>query len=159
RVQAGFVADGVLKAEFQLPASRYPAPMRSFPDFKEQHAFMTALLHRADALPGVTSAAVAGNHPLDPGFTNSFRIVGRGAEATHWPEISVRRVRAGYFRTVGLPLIRGQLLAESDTTSSRAVAVINDAAARRFFAGRDPIGAQIRFWGTARTIVGVVANE
>jgi predicted lysophospholipase L1 biosynthesis ABC-type transport system permease subunit len=37
--------------------------------------------------------------------------------------------------------------------------VINQAAAERFFAGREPIGARIRFWGTARTVVGVVANE
>jgi predicted lysophospholipase L1 biosynthesis ABC-type transport system permease subunit len=39
------------------------------------------------------------------------------------------------------------------------VLVINQAAARRFFAGSDPIGAKIRFWGAARTIVGIVGNE
>ena len=159
RVETGFNADGVLKAEFQLPPSRYPATMRTFPDFKEQHAFMNALLTRAQALPGVTNAAIAGNHPLDPGFTNSFRVVGREAEAANWPEISVRRVSADYFRTVGLPLMRGRLIADSDTTTAPAITVINDAAARRFFDGRDPIGAQISFWGIRRTIVGVVGNE
>jgi putative ABC transport system permease protein len=107
----------------------------------------------------VDSVAIAGSHPLDPGFTNSFLIVGREAEAKDWPEISVRTVSPGYFRTVGLKLQRGRLLSDSDTTRGTAVAVINDAAAEKFFQNRDPIGAQIRFWGTPRTIVGVVGNE
>jgi hypothetical protein len=52
------------------------------------HAFTHAVLQSAAALPGVESVAVAGNHPLDPGFTNSFRIIGREAEARTQPEIS-----------------------------------------------------------------------
>jgi predicted permease len=114
---------------------------------------------RATTLPGVESAAVAGNHPLDPGFTNSFVVLGREAEARSCPEISVRRVTPGYFHTVGLTLIRGRLLQDSDTTSAAPVLLVNEAAAQRFFPGQDPIGARIGFWGAARTIVGVVANE
>jgi putative ABC transport system permease protein len=86
-------------------------------------------------------------------------IVGREAEAKNWPEISTRSVTPGYFRTVGLKLHRGRLLSDSDTTSGTPVAVINEAAAQKFFQDRDPIGARIGFWGTARTIVGVVGNE
>jgi putative ABC transport system permease protein len=159
QVNPGFVTEGVLKAEYQLPASRYPVNFRVWPDFKEQHAFNRALLARATALPGVRAAAIAGNHPLDPGFTNSFTIVGREAEAKSWPEISIRRVSPGYFATVGLQLIRGRLLLDSDTTSSAPVALVNAAAAKRFFGDGDPLGAQIRFWGASRTIVGVVADE
>jgi putative ABC transport system permease protein len=159
QVDPGFVTEGVLKAEYQLPASRYPANFRVWPDFKEQHAFNRALLARASTLPGVRAVASAGNHPLDPGFTNSFTVVGREAEAKSWPEISIRRVTPGYFSTVGLQLVRGRLLLESDTTASAPVVLLNAAAARRFFGDRNPLGAQIRFWGTARTIVGVVADE
>jgi putative ABC transport system permease protein len=159
RVNPGFETEGVLKAEYQLPPSRYPANFRVWPDFKEQHAFTRELLARASALPGVKSAAIAGNHPLDPGFTNSFSIVGREPEARSWPEISIRRVTAGYFATVGLQLVSGRLLLDSDTTTSAPVALINAAAAKRFFGDRNPLGAQIRFWGTARTIVGIVADE
>ena len=65
------------------------------------------------------SAAIAGNHPLDPGFTNSFTVVGREAEARTWPEISIRRVSPGYFDTVGLPLVSGRLLRDADTTAAR----------------------------------------
>jgi putative ABC transport system permease protein len=159
QVDSGFTASGVLKAEYQLPATRYEPAFRRWPDVAEIHAFNDALIRWAAALPGVESVAIAGHHPLDPGFTNSFAVVGREAEAEAWPEISIRGVTSGYFRTVGLQLVRGRLLQDSDTTTATPVTLINEAAARRFFEGRDPLGAQIRFWGTARTIVGVVANE
>jgi putative ABC transport system permease protein len=158
-VDPGFETAGVLKAEYQLPESRYPVDYRRWPDFAEQHAFNAALLQRAAALPGVTSAAIAGNHPLDPGFTNSFTIVGREAEARTWPEISIRRVSPSYFPTVGLDLVKGRLFRDGDNTAAQPVAVINGEAARRFFPDREAIGAHIRFWGASRLIVGVVANE
>jgi putative ABC transport system permease protein len=107
----------------------------------------------------VVSAAIAGNHPLDPGFTNSFTIVGREAESGTWPEISIRRVTPSYFATVGLQLARGRLFQETDSTAAAPVAIVNSAAARRFFPDREPVGASIRFWGTSRRIVGVVADE
>jgi putative ABC transport system permease protein len=159
QVDPGFRAAGVLKAEYQLPPARYPVNFSVYPNFKEMHAFTDALLQRVAALPGVEAAAVAGNHPLDHGFTNSFQVVGREAEARNWPEISVRRATPGYSRTVGLSLLHGRLLRESDSTSAAPVLLINQAAARRFFPGQDPLGARIRFWGAERTIVGVVANE
>ncbi len=160
-VDPGFRAGGVLKAEYQLPRSRYPSDFASWPDFREQHAFTAAILARAESLPGVESAAIAGNHPLDPGFTNSFVIVGRESEArgASWPELTVRRVTPGYFSTVGLQLLRGRLLSPSDATTSGPVVLINEAAATRFFGDRDPLGAQVRLYGLARTIVGVVGNE
>ena len=159
RVDAGFSSEGVVKAEYQLPAARYPADFRVWPNFKEQHAFTRALLAKTAALPGVASVAIAGNHPLDPGFTNSFSVVGREAEGRNWPELSIRRVTAGYFGTLGVQLLRGRLFTDGDDTFAPAVALINEAAARRFFPDRDPIGAQLRFWGITRTIVGVVADE
>jgi predicted permease len=159
QVDPGFRTSGVLKAEYQLPPTRYPVDFRQWPNFKEMHAFTAAVLERAQALPGVESAAVAGAHPLDPGFTNSFVVVGRETEAQHWPEISVRRVTPGYFRTVDLKLVRGRLLRDADRTDAPPVVLINEATVARFFKGREPLGARIGFWGTARTIVGVVANE
>ena len=159
QIDPGFRSARVLKAEYQLPASRYPSDFRRWPDFAEQHAFTRTLLERAGRLPGIESAAIAGNHPLDPGFTNSFTIIGREAEARTWPEISMRRVTPSYFATVGLAIVKGRALRDGDTTTSSPVALINQAAAERFFTGREPVGAQIRFWGTTRTIVGVVTNE
>jgi putative ABC transport system permease protein len=158
-VDPGFRAAGVVKAEYQLPSSRYPVDLRQWPNLSAIHGFTTRLLDAAAAIPGVEAAAVSGTHPLDPGFTNSFEVEGREAESEQWPELSIRSVTPGYFEVTGLKLLRGRLLAEGDTTSGPPVMVINEAAAARFFAGREPIGARIRFWGTPRTVVGVVANE
>ncbi len=159
QVDPGFQTQGVLKAEFQLPESRYPFDVKKYPNLPEIQRFNQELLRGANALPGVEAAALAGAHPLDPGFTNSFVIVGREAEARNWPEISVRTVSPQYFRVTGLPLLRGRLLADSDETTAPRVAVINHAAAERFFANQDPTGQKIAFWDMARTIVGVVGDE
>jgi predicted permease len=159
QVDPGFRAQGVLKAEFDLPRSRYPVNFAVWPDFREMHQFHAALLPRVAALPGVEAVAIAGNHPLDAGFTNSFSVVGREAEARDWPEISVRRVTPGYFQTVGLAVERGRALGAADETSAPPVALINQAAVRRYFPNQEPLGQQINLWGTARTVVGIVADE
>ncbi len=159
QIDPGFRAGGVLKAEYQLPPSRYPADFSTWPNFPEVHTFTTRLLERASTLPGVESVAIAGNHPLDPGFTNSFSVVGREAEARTWPEISIRRVTPDYFRTLEVPLVSGRLLAASDTTDAPSVAVLNEAAVERFFGDTDPIGHQLRLFGYEHEIVGVIGNE
>jgi putative ABC transport system permease protein len=158
-VDPGFDVARVRKAEFQLPESRYPRDFKQWPNFVEMHRFNGVLLERVRRLPGVEAAALAGSHPLDAGFTNSFSIVGRESEARTWPEIAVRRTTADYFVAMRVPLVRGRLLDQSDDTAAAPVVVVNEAAARRFFEHRDPLGQEIRFWGAARRIVGVVGNE
>jgi len=158
-VDPGFLPDGVLKAEFQLPESRYPRSFKTWPNFAEMHRFNEALIGEIRTLPGVQDVALAGNHPLDAGFTNSFTVIGREAEARHWPEIAVRRVTPRYFAALHVPLVRGRLIAESDAAAAPAVLLVNEAAAERFFPRQDPIGQRIGFWGTSRQVIGVVGNE
>jgi putative ABC transport system permease protein len=157
QVDPGFDATGVLKAEFELPSSRYRFGV--WPDIVPIHRFNAALLARVSALPGVEAAAIAGSHPLNAGFTNSFVIVGREQESRDFPEMSMRGVTPGYFRTLRLPIVRGRALEDRDGPKEPAVVVINEAAANRFFPNEDPIRQQIAFWGVRRTIVGVVGNE
>ncbi len=159
RVDPGFNPSGVLKVEFELPASRYPFSFREWPNLAPIHNFNASLLSRVGALPGVEAAAIAGAHPLSAGFTNSFAIVGREAESRDFPEISTRAVTPGYFRTLGVRLVRGRFIEDADRTGAMPVALVNESAASRFFAGRDPLGAQLAFWGVRWTIVGVVGNE
>ena len=158
-VDPGFDAAGVLKAEFELPASRYPFSFAEWPDIAPIHRFNAALLARVSALPTVEAAALAGSHPLNAGFTNSFVIVGREEESRDFPEMSMRGITPGYFRAVRLPLVRGRLLDERDHTKAQPAVVLNEAAVTRFFTTQDPIGQQIAFWGVRWTIVGVVGNE
>ncbi len=158
-VDPGFRASGVLKAEFQLPATRYPQSFKIWPHWTEAQRFTRELEERVAALPGVEAATVAGDQPLAAGFTSSIRVVGREEEAAGWPEPSIRRVDAAYLRTLGVGVDEGRWFDDADGAESRPVIIINAAARRRFFATQEPLGQQLSFWGQARTVVGVIANE
>jgi predicted permease len=157
-IDPGFRAAQVLKAEYQLPEARYPLDFSRWPQLPEINGFHAEVLRRVEALPGVAAAALAARHPLDPGFTNSFAVVGREAEAADWPEIRCRFVSAAYFATMGVPVTAGRPLAEGDVAPP-PVGVVNQAAVARYFGGGDPVGQQLRFWGVPWQIVGVVGDE
>lgn len=158
-VDPGFQTDGILKAEFELPRGRYPQTFATFPRWPETARFHDALLQGLTSLSGVQAVALASDHPLAAGTTNSFVVIGREAEARNWPEMSVRSVSAGYTDVTGLGLRAGRHLRASDTADAAAVLVINETARRLFFPTQDPLGQQIGFWGVRRTIVGIVADE
>jgi putative ABC transport system permease protein len=158
-VDPGFRTEQVVKLDLTLPASRYPQDFAKHPQWPAVSGFYQRLLERAAAAPGVDAVALAASHPLSAGFTNSFVIVGREAEYTQQPEIPIRVVSADYFTLMDVPLRLGRLLEERDVADAPAVLLINEAAARRFFPGRDPLGQRLAFWGRERTIVGVVGNE
>jgi putative ABC transport system permease protein len=158
-VDPGFRAANVTKLEYQLPSTRYPVDYSRWPNLPAITGFHAELLRQVQALPGVEAAAIASRHPLDPGFTNSFTVVGREAEGKDWPEIRCRFVTPGYVGTMNLPLVAGRDLTDGDVAGEPPVALINRAAAERYFAGRDPLGQQIRFWGTPWRIVGVIGDE
>jgi predicted permease len=111
------------------------------------------------ALPGVTSVAIAANHPLAAGYTSSINVVGREAEAGDWPEPAIRMVAAGYLEILGVPLLAGRGFTASDDLEATAVIAVNEAGRRRYFDGADPVGQRIRLWGAERLVVGVVGNE
>jgi predicted permease len=159
QVDPGFQARGVLKAEYQLPASRYPRDFSKWPDWPEMRRFNQDLIRRVSAFPGVQGVALAGNHPLDAGYTSSIRVVGRESEAGDWPEPSIRLVAPGYFETVEVPLVSGRRFTESDDITAAPAIIVNEAAVLRFFAGQPPLGQRVNLWGANRTVVGVVGNE
>jgi putative ABC transport system permease protein len=159
RVDPGFNAAGVLKAEFQLPASRYPQDRSSFPDWPAHRRFYAELQARVAALPGVQGVAVAAANPLDAGFTSSIRVVGREGEAADWPEPSIRSVSASYFATMGVPLADGRVFGSSDDANAAPVIMINESARQRYFGGARALGQRISLWGAHRTVVGIVGNE
>ena len=160
QVNPGFTSENVLHASLQLAPARYPQSYDNYPHWTRITNFYDQVTHRVLAIPGVSSVAFASAGPLEPGSTNSFTIEGREAEsAKGQAEISTRFVSAGYFATVGLPLLRGRLLSDHDDANATTVAVINAAAARRYFTGQNPIGHRLKFWGQSREIVGVVGDE
>lgn len=123
-------------------------------------AFYERLEDRARAIPGVRGAAIARRVPLGFGGSGSSVIEVSGYAPKTGEEVMVRYniVSAGYFRTMGTVLRQGREFERSDREESLPVAVVNEAFARRYFAGRDPVGGRLRWNGTWRQVAGVVAD-
>ena len=68
------------------------------------------------------------------------------------------QVGPGYFETMGISLVKGRSITSRDTAAQPAVAVVNETMARRYWPGRDPIGATFRFGRGPVTIVGVARD-
>jgi Acidobacterial duplicated orphan permease len=161
RVDPGWTSTNVLRVQFQLPRTRYPQSFADYPHgWSRIIDFERELVAQTSALPGVRSVAIASNDPLDAGFTNGFVIEGREGEArSGQAELATRPVSANYFATLGVPLLQGRAFQSSDDANASPVVLINQATAHKYFPTESPIGHRLRFWGTWRTIVGVVGNE
>jgi len=159
RVDPGFTTQGILTARVTLPRARYDDPPR-------QVAFADALLERARALPGVSSASLSTNAPVDEGMSY-WAIAVAGVEPPP-PEVVqdavVYRTSPEFFRTFGLPLIHGRLFEAGDRGESTPVAIVSQSLARRYWPGRDPVGSRLTFGDPAdsattwMTVVGVVGD-
>ena len=127
--------------------------------------FHTALLERVRAVPGVQSGALAWKPPISyPGgsWTQTVAIDGGPAIREDSPSVYFNSVSPGYFATVGLALRRGRDIATQDVATAPFVTVVNEALARHFFRGQDPIGHRISIGLTPALqqieIVGVVED-
>lgn len=151
----GFEADHVVTFELNLSGE-------SFPSEKEFVAHDNNLLASIEALPGVESAALTNQLPLDGCcLTNSLYPEGQAPEAHSSHEISFVIVSPYYFRTMQIPLRAGRLLGENDVQEDPVAVVIDEAAARQFWTNRNPIGSFGRIGGTTGTriqVAGVVGN-
>lgn len=161
RVDPGWTPTNVLRVQFQLPRTRYPQSYADYPHgWSRVIDFERELVSQTAALPGVHKVAIASNDPLDAGFTNGFVIEGREAEArSGQAELATRPVSSDYFATLGVPVLQGRAFQPSDDANASPVVIINAAAAHKYFPNDSPVGHRLRFWGTWRTIVGVVGNE
>lgn len=140
-VEHGFRAEGLLAVSIDLPHSRYDGT-------REHVAFYKALLERVQGLPGVISATGTPEPPV-VGFNNTFSFVIRGrprpgARPREDP-VEVRAATPGYFRTLGIPLLRGRALEDSDRADAPLVAVVNESLARALWPAGDAVGARISF--------------
>ena len=118
------------------------------------------ILHRAESLPGVKSVGIASDLPVGDGDgTTTFRILGRPYHG-ETNEVNDRSVSAGYFKTLQARLLRGRYFAETDDASKPQVAIVNEALARKYFPGQNPIGQRIGndqlSPGSLKQIIGVV---
>jgi len=115
------------------------------------------VLERVRAIPGVEVAShVNGGVPLRGDLrTIDFAIPGRVLPPNE--DLDFNEISPDYFLSLRVPLRKGRFFTDSDTRGSESVAILNEAAARKYFPGEDPIGKVIQFEGT-RKVVGVVGN-
>jgi putative ABC transport system permease protein len=159
RVTPGFDPENLLVINLPLSPVAYG-------DSAARTATVDRLVERVRALPGVEGAALTTTLPMaGPGTTIHFN---RAAYPPGGPEDYVttgfRAVTPAYLATLGVPLLRGRMLAESDREGAPRVVVINETMARQYFPDRDPLGEVIQL-GTepdpllpTMQIVGVVGD-
>jgi putative ABC transport system permease protein len=156
RVDLGMDVDRVLTFTVSLPEGRQP-------DAAAARRALAAIAARLEAAPEVEAAAAISNLPLvSAGPPDDFIIDGRAEPAPGSPSWNARYIMATprTFDALGIALKRGRRFAEGDGPGQPLVAVVNETAARLYWAGDDPIGRTIRYFPRETSpsirIVGVV---
>jgi predicted permease len=129
-------------------------------DAARGHVFQRQLLSRVREMRGVEAASLAQRVPLGFGGSSDISVSVEGYAPAPNEEVSAyyNRVGSDYFRTMGIGVTAGREFTERDTTGSRDVTVINETMARRYFAGRSPIGGRIRTGSRTLEVVGIARD-
>jgi predicted permease len=125
-----------------------------------QEALTERMVERVAALPGVEHAAIASFVPL--GFLGYFsmttEVPGYVPQRGESMSFLTNSVSAGYFETMGIPILDGRAIDVSDRSRARPVAVVNQAFVRRFWSGTSAVGRVIMINGIDATVVGIAAD-
>jgi putative ABC transport system permease protein len=135
-VDPGVNAHGVTTGQLNLPAARYPTEER-------QRLAMTDILRRVQAVPGVASASLSSAVVLSANMQNKITFVGHPRTKGTEPLINVEYISPDFFRTMGMRVVAGRGPQATDVKDAPPVAWIDEALARRYFAGENPVGTQI----------------
>ncbi len=134
-VEIGFQSDHLATVQVALPASYSSGPQKMM--------LTRQILSRLSTLPGVKGVGVTSRIPVTSnGNTTWIRIAGRPYNGEH-NEVNEREVSVDFFRTIGAKLQRGRYFTEAEDESKPNVVIINQALAKKYFPGEDPIGQQI----------------
>jgi predicted permease len=152
----GYKADHVVYAITVLPASRYPKRV-------DVELFYSKVLDQLRATAGVESAAVSTALPL-VGEYNGAKLQTRGmaAEERSTEVVAVNEVSPGFLETMGVRIINGRSIRETDTADAPKVTIIDQGTAARLWPHQDPLGKLVNTEDPAkpvwRQVVGVVAS-
>ena len=155
-VNPGFDSDNVLTMTLSIAQNKFQSP-------GQQIAFFEQALQRVRTLPGVESAGIIDDIPLDgSGSHQPIAIEGRPAlDMADQPEVDVRIASAGYLRSMHIPISRGRDFTDSDVAGRPAVILISESMAHEFWPGEDPVGKRLTmtfFPESVREVVGVVGD-
>jgi predicted permease len=156
-VRPGFAPDGVVTARLALSEIRYKDDART-------RDFVGRLLATMRSIPGVKAAGMTTFLPFSgDDNANVVSIPGYNPAPGEPPPVpAFNEVDAGYFRAMGVPLVRGRLFEENDNAAAPKVVIIDEFLARKYWPKRNPVGEKIRRGMEAKdpllTIVGVVGS-
>jgi predicted permease len=172
KVPPGFNPDRVMAVQTWLPGPNDPSA-DIYRTATQESVLLREILRRSRTLPGVEEAAVGDGAalPLGHSHINPLPLIREGLEtkANQAPVIGGSIVSPEYFHLLAIPLLRGRLFNDQDLEDTPQVAVINQAAARTYWPGQDPLGKRVRLRLDPRdlsssgtppwtTIVGVTAD-
>jgi predicted permease len=151
-VDPGFQPGGAMALRVSLQGAEYKTG-------EQVRARVDQLLERLRSLPGVTAVAAGNVLPLSGiGPLNDFAVEGAPPPpADVNAEIAVASATPDFFEAIGTPLKRGRLFTDLDQAQSPQVALLNEAAAKKWFPDQDPIGKRV-LSGGSREIVGIVGD-
>ena len=137
-IDPGFRAEHLTTFSIPIPRARAGTP-------EQAHAFYGALSERVASLPGVASASVSTGMPVrGSSFRRQFEIASeRVTDPRARPWTGVNMVSPSYHWTFGIDIRRGRTFADTDRAGGQPVAIVNEAFATRFLAGRDPLGQRV----------------
>jgi putative ABC transport system permease protein len=152
-VDPGFQPERIVSVRLSPPVARYE-------NAEALLAFYGEVIPRLEAIPGVTGAAGASMLPLTgAGTIWGFGVVGRETPEGQVQDAYVRIVTPDYLRVMGIPLRSGRAFSTADRGEAPPVVLVNEAMARRHFAGQDPLGQRITLGGEEEwEVVGVVGE-
>jgi putative ABC transport system permease protein len=138
QVDPGFASKGLLTAHLSLPAPQYA-------DAGRVRAFYTELLEGVRTIAGVEDAAIStGLPPMNFEHGQPFRVEGRDPASPATSGVANYQViSAGYFRTLGLTVLKGRGFTKDDREGSTPVVIINHRLAEKFFPASDPLGKRL----------------
>jgi len=135
-VELGFQADHLATLVVEAPDARYGKDPQAI-------ALGRQIVSRVSSLAGVQAAGTSSVLPVSfNGNTDWIRFVGRPYDGRH-NEVNERDVSAGYFEAIGAKIVRGRSFTDDEDESKPRVVIINQALAKKYFGGEDPIGKQM----------------
>jgi predicted permease len=154
RISPGFDPNHLLTFQLNYAAEGMPGKPSQF-------AYQTRLLDAVESIPGVRGAAAVNQLPLDCCLSTAIYKEGPTAKPSNGETVEYLPVSLNYFRTLGIALRGGRLLTDRDSSEKLLPVVINQAAVKRYWPDRDPIGVFGHFnnpKGDRFQVVGVVAD-
>jgi putative ABC transport system permease protein len=143
RIDFGITTDHVLAAGLQPPASSARQGRANIPPPAQIVADQRQLLDKVRAVPGVRDAALATGVPLEGSGSFPFAIAGQPTDPKHMPVADLEAITPGFFSTLGIRLVQGRFLNNTDTLGTPLSVIVNESFVRRYLAGKDPFSQHI----------------